>query len=249
MERELLGKTALVTGGSRGIGRAVCLELAARGADVFLCYTGSVGAARQVAEECQALGAKAAWAQADISREEDCQALFAQAEEQLGGVDILVNNAGVTRDGLLLRMKDEDLEQVLAVNLTGAIRCARLAARGMVKRRWGRIISMSSVVGLHGNPGQVNYAASKAGLIGMTKSLAKELGSRGVTVNAIAPGFIETDMTAALPDRAREALLGTIPLGRLGQPEEVAGMVGFLAGPGGDYITGQVLSVDGGMGM
>lgn len=249
MERELLGKTALVTGGSRGIGRAVCLELAARGADVFLCCTGSVGAARQVAEECQALGVKAAWARADISREEDCQALFAQAEEQLGGVDILVNNAGVTRDGLLLRMKDEDLEQVLAVNLTGAIRCARLAARGMVKRRWGRVISMSSVVGLHGNPGQVNYAASKAGLIGMTKSLAKELGSRGVTVNAIAPGFIETDMTAALPDRAREALLGTIPLGRLGQPEEVAGMVGFLAGPGGDYITGQVLSVDGGMGI
>ncbi len=249
MERELLGKTALVTGGSRGIGRAVCLELAARGADVFLCCTGSVGAARQVAEECQALGVKAAWARADISREEDCQALFAQAEEQLGGVDILVNNAGVTRDGLLLRMKDEDLEQVLAVNLTGAIRCARLAARGMVKRRWGRVISMSSVVGLHGNPGQVNYAASKAGLIGMTKSLAKELGSRGVTVNTIAPGFIETDMTAALPDRAREALLGTIPLGRLGQPEEIAGMVGFLAGPGGDYITGQVLSVDGGMGM
>ena len=202
-----------------------------------------------MAEEGQALGVKAAWARADISREEDCQALFAQAEEQLGGVDILVNNAGVTRDGLLLRMKDEDLEQVLAVNLTGAIRCARLAARGMVKRRWGRVISMSSVVGLHGNPGQVNYAASKAGLIGMTKSLAKELGSRGVTVNVIAPGFIETDMTAALPDRAREALLGTIPLGRLGQPEEVAGMVGFLAGPGGDYITGQVLSVDGGMGM
>ncbi len=249
MERELLGKTALVTGGSRGIGRAVCLELAARGADVFLCCTGSVGAARQVAEECQALGVKAAWARADISREEDCQALFAQAEEQLGGVDILVNNAGVTRDGLLLRMKDEDLEQVLAVNLTGAIRCARLAARGMVKRRWGRVISMSSVVGLHGNPGQVNYAASKAGLIGMTKSLAKELGSRGVTVNAIAPGFIETDMTAALPDRAREALLGTIPLGRLGQPEEVARMVAFLSGPGGDYITGQVLSVDGGMGI
>ena len=242
-------KTALVTGGSRGIGRAVCLELAARGADVFLCCTGSVGAARQVAEECQALGVKAAWARADISREEDCQALFAQAEEQLGGVDILVNNAGVTRDGLLLRMKDEDLEQVLAVNLTGAIRCARLAARGMVKRRWGRVISMSSVVGLHGNPGQVNYAASKAGLIGMTKSLAKELGSRGVTVNAIAPGFIETDMTAALPDRAREALLGTIPLGRLGQPEEVARMVAFLSGPGGDYITGQVLSVDGGMGI
>ncbi len=249
MERELLGKTALVTGGSRGIGRAVCLELAARGADVFLCCTGSVGAARQVAEECQALGVKAAWARADISREEDCQALFAQAEEQLGGVDILVNNAGVTRDGLLLRMKDEDLEQVLAVNLTGAIRCARLAARGMVKRRWGRVISMSSVVGLHGNPGQVNYAASKAGLIGMTKSLAKELGSRGVTVNTIAPGFIETDMTAALPDRAREALLGTIPLGRLGQPEEVARMVAFLSGPGGDYITGQVLSVDGGMGI
>jgi len=249
MEKELAGRTALVTGGSRGIGRAICLELAARGADIFFCCNGSVEDASQTLADCRALGVQAVWAHADVSREEDCNALFALAEERFGKVDILVNNAGITRDGLLLRMKEADFDSVLAVNLTGAVRCARLAARGMVKRRWGRIIGMSSVVGLHGNPGQVNYAASKAGLIGATKSLAKELGSRGVTVNAIAPGFIQTDMTAALPEKAKEALLGSVPLGRLGQPEEVARVAAFLAGPGGNYITGQIIGVDGGMGM
>ena len=186
---------------------------------------------------------------ADISREEECQELFRQVEERFGRVDILVNNAGITRDGLLLRMKSEDLDRVLSVNLKGAFYCMKLAARTMAKARWGRIINMSSIVGVHGNAGQVNYAASKAGLIGMTKSLAKELASRGVTVNAIAPGFIQTDMTAVLPEKVREAMLSSIPLGRLGQPEEVARVAAFLAGPGGDYLTGQVFGVDGGMGI
>lgn len=243
----LTGRTALVTGGSRGIGRAIAIALAAEGADVALCYAGREDAAQEVVERCLAQGGRAAAFQADVSREEDCQRLFSQAEEQLGSVDILVNNAGITRDGLLLRMKAEDFDRVLEVNLRGAFLCSRLAARGMLKRRWGRIISLSSVVGLHGNAGQANYAASKAGVIGLTKALAKELGSRGVTVNAIAPGFIRTDMTEGLPEGIREGLLGAISLGRLGEAEEVARAAVFLAGPGGDYITGQVLAVDGGM--
>ena len=249
MEKELAGKTALVTGGSRGIGRAVCLELAARGANVALCYAGNREAAEKTAEECRALGARVLAVQGDVARLPDCEAAFQAAEEALGPVDILVNNAGITRDGLLLRMKEEDLDRVLEVNLKGVFHCMKLAARGMSRRRWGRIISMSSVVGLHGNAGQVNYAASKAGVIGMTKSLAKELGGRGVTVNAIAPGFIDTDMTAVLPEEVRGKLLVSIPLGRLGRPEDVARTAAFLAGPGGDYITGQVISVDGGMGI
>ena len=249
MEKELAGKTALVTGGSRGIGRAVCLELAARGANVALCYAGNREAAEKTAEECRALGAQVLAVQGDVARLPDCEAAFQAAEEALGPVDILVNNAGITRDGLLLRMKEEDLDRVLEVNLKGVFHCMKLAARGMSRRRWGRIISMSSVVGLHGNAGQVNYAASKAGVIGMTKSLAKELGGRGVTVNAIAPGFIDTDMTAVLPEEVRGKLLASIPLGRLGRPEDVARTAAFLAGPGGDYITGQVISVDGGMGI
>jgi 3-oxoacyl-[acyl-carrier protein] reductase len=247
MEKELTGKTALVTGGSRGIGRAICLELAARGANVALCYAGNEAAARETQEAIEALGVKAVSVKADVSRPEECEAAFQAAEETLGPVDILVNNAGITRDGLLLRMKEEDLDRVLEVNLKGTFHCMKLAARGMSRRRWGRIINMSSVVGLHGNAGQVNYAASKAGVIGMTKSLAKELGSRGVTVNAIAPGFIDTDMTAVLPQEVREKLLASIPLGRLGRPEDIARTAAFLAGPGGDYITGQVISVDGGM--
>ena len=249
MEQLLKGRVAFVTGGSRGIGRAVCLELAGQGADVALCYSGSEAAAEKTAEDCRALGVRSLAVRADVSLPGACEAAFQAAEGALGPVDILVNNAGITRDGLLLRMKEEDLERVLEVNLLGTFRCMKLAARGMSRRRWGRIISMSSVVGLHGNAGQVNYAASKAGIIGMTKSLAKELGSRGVTVNAIAPGFIDTDMTAVLPEEVREKLLASIPLGRLGRPEEVARTAAFLAGPGGDYITGQVISVDGGMGM
>ena len=240
-------KCAVVTGGSRGIGRAVCLRLAADGFDIVLGYAGNDQAASQTAEAVRALGARVKLVKGDVAEESACQALFDRAQEAFGGADVLVNNAGITRDGLLMRMSDKDLDRVLEVNLKGAFRCMRIASRLMVRRRAGRIINMSSVVGLHGNAGQAGYAASKAGLIGMTKSLAKELGSRGVAVNAVAPGFIDTDMTAVLPDKVREALLGNIPLGRLGRAEEVAAAVAFLAGPDAAYITGQVLSVAGGM--
>ena len=242
-------RIAVVTGGSRGIGRAVCLELARRGAHVALCYAGNEAAAKETVAACEAEGARAMAVRCDVSDESQVKALMDAALKEFGRIDILVNNAGITRDGLLLRMKEEDLDRVLEVNLKGVFHCMKLAARGMSRRRWGRIISMSSVVGLHGNAGQVNYAASKAGVIGMTKSLAKELGGRGVTVNAIAPGFIDTDMTAVLPEEVRGKLLASIPLGRLGRPEDVARTAAFLAGPGGDYITGQVISVDGGMGI
>lgn len=243
------GKTAVVTGGSRGLGRAVCLELAGGGANVALCYAGNEAAAQETAAAVEAAGGHALALRCDVCDAAQVDALFKAAAEEFGRVDILVNNAGITRDGLLLRMKSEDLDRVLSVNLKGAFYCMKLAARTMAKARWGRIINMSSIVGVHGNAGQVNYAASKAGLIGMTKSLAKELASRGVTVNAIAPGFIQTDMTAVLPEKVREAMLSSIPLGRLGQPEEVARVAAFLAGPGGDYLTGQVFGVDGGMGI
>lgn len=246
---DFTGKTAVVTGGSRGIGRAVCLELAKGGASVVLCCAGNMTAAEETAKACEAAGGRAMALRCGVTDAGQVKALMDAALGEFGRVDILVNNAGITRDGLLLRMKSEDLDRVLSVNLKGAFYCMKLAARTMAKARWGRIINMSSIVGVHGNAGQVNYAASKAGLIGMTKSLAKELASRGVTVNAIAPGFIQTDMTAVLPEKVREAMLSSIPLGRLGQPEEVARVAAFLAGPGGDYLTGQVFGVDGGMGI
>ena len=245
---EVRGKCALVTGGGRGIGRAVCLELARGGASVAVNYAGSEEAARETVERCLELGAPDAFAiQADVAEEQAVAAMLAAVEERLGRIDILVNNAGITRDGLMLRMKDADWDAVLDTNLKGAFHCMRGVYQGMMRRRYGRIINISSVVGLRGNAGQANYSASKAGLIGMSKSMAKELASRGVTVNVVAPGFITTDMTAALPKAAQEALLATIPMKRLGAPEDVARAVAFFAGEESAYLMGQVLCVDGGM--
>ena len=247
---EQMAKRALVTGGSRGIGRAVCLALAARGMRVAVNYAGNAAAAEEVVQECLRRGAPDAFAvQADVSDIEQVRALVAAVSERWGGVDVLVNNAGITRDGLLMRMSEQDFDAVLATNLKGAFACMQAVMRPMMKQRWGRIVNLSSVVGLRGNLGQANYAASKAGLIGMSKSAAKELASRGITVNCVAPGFIETDMTAVLPESVRTALLGQIPLARLGAAEEVAAAVAFLASPEAAYITGQVLCVDGGMAM
>lgn len=247
---EQMAKRALVTGGSRGIGRAVCLALAARGMRVAVNYAGNAAAAEEVVQACLRRGAPDAFAvQADVSDTEQARALVAAVTERWGGVDVLVNNAGITRDGLLMRMSEQDFDAVLATNLKGAFACMQAVMRPMMKQRWGRIVNLSSVVGLRGNLGQANYAASKAGLIGMSKSAAKELASRGITVNCVAPGFIETDMTAVLPESVRTALLGQIPLARLGAAEEVAAAVAFLASPEAAYITGQVLCVDGGMAM
>ena len=238
----LEGRIAVVTGGSRGIGRAITKALCDKGAKVFFSYAGNAAAAAETEALC---GGSATGVRGDVSDPEAVKALFAAA----GAVDILVNNAGITRDGLLMTMKDEDFDAVIATNLRGCYLTMKAACRPMMKKRWGRIVNLSSVVGVHGNGGQVNYAASKAGVIGMTKSLAKELASRGVTANAVAPGFIDTDMTAALPDAAREAMLATIPAKTLGRPEDVAAAVAFLCDQEAGYITGQVLGVDGGMGM
>ena len=245
----LTGKTALVTGGSRGIGRAVCQELASLGANIVINYIDEEATAQETAALCQAHGVETLLCYGDISDAAQCQQVFEQAANAFGQVDILVNNAGVTRDNLLVRMSEADFDQVLAINLKGAFLCAKLAARPMMKARWGRIINISSVVGLHGNAGQANYAASKAGLIGLTKSLAKELASRNITVNAIAPGFIETNMTAVLPEQVKAQLLEQIPAGSLGTPADVARAVAFFALPESAYLTGQVLAVDGGMSM
>ena len=243
------GKTAVVTGGSRGIGRAICLELARRGANVVFSYAGNTAAAAKTLEELKALGVEARAIQGNVADPAAAKTLIDTAVKELGGIHILVNNAGITRDGLAMAMKEEDFDAVIETNLKGAFLCMKAAIRPMMKARYGRIVNMSSVVALRGNPGQINYCASKAGLIGMTKSLAKEMGARGITVNAVAPGYISTDMTAALPDAARDAMLSTIPVGRAGSPEDVAAAVAFLASEEAGYITGQVLSVDGGMGM
>ncbi len=243
------GKTAVVTGGSRGLGRAVCLELAKGGANVVFCYAGNEAAAKETTAACEALGAKALAVQCNVAKADEVKTLMDAAVKEFGRIDILVNNAGITRDGLLMMMKEEDFDAVIAANLKGTFLCMKAVSRIMMKQRYGRIVNLSSVVGLRGNAGQVNYAASKAGVVGMTKSLAKELASRGVTVNAVAPGFIATDMTAAMTDAAKEATLASIPLQRLGAPEDVAHAVAFLASDEAAYITGQVLCVDGGMAM
>lgn len=246
MKIDLSGRTALVTGSTRGIGRAIAEMLTACGARVAVVGR-DAARARAVAAE---LGADAAQGfAADVSDPAAITALVEQVERELAPIDILVNNAGLTRDNILFRIKDEDWDAVIDANLRGAFLTTRAAARGMIKRRWGRIINIASMVGLTGNKGQANYAASKAGLIGLTRSVAKELGSRNVLVNAVAPGFIETDMTAAMSPEARAALGTQIPLERLGTPADIAGMVAFLASDHASYITGQVLVVDGGMVM
>ena len=244
---DLQGKIALVTGGSRGIGRAICIELAQRGANVAINFAGNEAAAQETAAACTALGVQAMTIRADVAKEDETQAMVKTVLDTFGRIDILVNNAGITRDNLTLRMTEEEFDAVLDTNLKGAFHCCKAVYRPMMRQRSGRIINLSSVVGLRGNPGQVNYSASKAGLIGLTKSLAKELASRKITVNAVAPGFIDTDMTAALSEQARESLSQTIPMATLGQPEDVAAAVAFFAGDAAAYITGQVLCVDGGM--
>ena len=246
---DLSEKTAVVTGGSRGIGRAICLELAGGGANVVLCYVGNEAAALETVSACQALGAKALAVKCSVENAEEVKLLMDTAMKEFGRIDILVNNAGITRDGLLMTMKEEAFDAVVDTNLKGAFLCMKAVARQMTRQRYGRIVNLSSVVGLRGNAGQINYAANKAGIIGMTKSLAKELASRNVTVNAVAPGFIDTDMTAAMPEAAKSAAVSAIPMGRLGSGRDVARAVAFLASDQAAYITGQVLAVDGGMAM
>lgn len=245
----LKDKVAVVTGAARGIGRAIALELAGQGATVIINYQGS----REKAEEVQSLMEENGWKgeimQCDVSDFSQCQDFFKKVIEKYNRIDILVNNAGVTRDGLLMTMSEEDFDKVLDTNLKGTFHCIKMVSRQMIRQRQGRIINIASVVGISGNAGQANYAASKAGVIGLTKSAAKELASRNITVNGIAPGFIQTDMTAVLKEQVKEQVAKQIPLGTFGKPEDVANAVSFLASPKAGYITGQILCVDGGMVM
>lgn len=243
----LNGKTALVTGGGRGIGRAICLELARQGARVAVNYSGSQAAAEQTVEECRSFGVEAFAIQADVADGNSVTAMVKEVIARLGRLDILVCNAGITRDNLMPLLKEDDFDAVVDTNLKGSFLCMKAAYRPMMKQKYGRIVAVSSIVGLRGNAGQTNYAASKAGLIGLSKSLAKELAGRNVTVNVVAPGFIDTNMTAALPESAQQAILATIPMGRMGAAEDVAKAAAFFASDEAAYITGQVLCVDGGM--
>ena len=243
----LNGKIAVVTGASRGIGKAIAMKFAQLGATVVINYNGSAQKAEEVKQSIIADGGRAVIKQCNVAEYDACEAFIKEVIDQFGRIDILVNNAGITKDGLIMRMSEEDFTNVVDVNLKGTFHCIRFASRQMMKQRSGRIINMSSVVGISGNAGQINYAASKAGVIGMTKSAAKELASRGITVNAIAPGYIETDMTNVLSDKVKEETMKQIPLGRLGQTGDIAAAAAFLASDEAGYITGQVLAVDGGM--
>ncbi|MEW6636829.1 MAG: 3-oxoacyl-[acyl-carrier-protein] reductase [Actinomycetota bacterium] len=243
------GRVAIVTGGGRGLGRAIVLRLAREGANVVVSYRSNDEAARETAEAVREAGAKCELVKGDVASPEDVKALFGAASETFGRLDILVNNAGITRDNIMMRMKDDEFDDVISTNLKGTYLCTRAALRPMVRARWGRIVNVSSVVGLVGNAGQANYAASKAGIIGFTKSVAREVAQRGITANAVAPGYVETELTGSLPADVKEAIRAQVPMGRFGEAEEVAELVAFLCGEGAGYITGQTIAVDGGMTM
>ncbi|MDN5331137.1 MAG: 3-oxoacyl-[acyl-carrier protein] reductase [Tepidanaerobacteraceae bacterium] len=245
---DLSGKVCLVTGGSRGIGRSISIKLARLGAKVVLNYKSNEELAKKVVSEIESLNGEAVAYMADVADYEEASRMVEEVYQKFGRIDILVNNAGITRDGLILRMSEKDWDDVINTNLKGMFNTTKNAVKYMVKQRWGRIINISSVVGLYGNPGQANYAAAKAGVIGFTKSLAKELGSRGITVNAVAPGFIRTDMTAEIIKKNQEiSIIEKIPLRRLGEPDDVANLVAFLASEESNYITGQIIAIDGGL--
>jgi 3-oxoacyl-[acyl-carrier protein] reductase len=246
---EVVKRTILVTGGSRGIGRGICLAFARSGNHIYFNYSSAGEAAAQTEKLVAEAGGTATGIQVNVASEEEVIGFVARALDETGRIDVLVNNAGITRDGLIVRMKEADWEAVLNVNLKGAFLCTKAVTKPMMKQRYGRIINVSSVVGVSGNPGQANYVASKAGIIGLTKGVARELASRGITANVVAPGYIETDMTADLPDKAKDAMVSQIPLGRSGTPEDIAAAVVFLASDQAAYITGQVLHVSGGMYM
>lgn len=243
----LKGKCAIVTGGGRGIGKAIALKLAEQGANIVINYRNSEKEAEELVNAIDEMGGSALAIKADVSKFDEAEKLIKGAQEKFGAVDILVNNAGITKDNLMLRMKEEDFDNVIAVNLKGCFNCIKHVSSVMLKQKSGRIINISSVIGLVGNAGQANYAASKAGILGLTKSVAKELGSRGITVNAIAPGYIETDMTDGLPQKVKDTIMESVPLKRIGKTSDVADLAAFLASDSASYITGQVINVDGGM--
>ena len=242
-----MNKTAIVTGGSKGIGKAICVRLAKDGFNIAFSYNSNPELAEETAKLCESAGVKVKFYKVDVADSTACKEWTEEVQAEFGSVDVLVNNAGITKDGLLMKMKDEDLDAVLDVNLKGSFYMMREASKIMLKQKSGKIVNISSVVGVMGNAGQVNYSATKAGVIGMTKSLARELAGRRINVNAVAPGMIETDMTRAMSDKAREAVIAGIPFKEMGKPEEIASVVSFLAGEDSNYITGQVICADGGM--